>query len=389
MSVFKKVVSRVRDFFLEPEPQTPPPGSVAPQSPTPVPKSAIEKPDAFEWEPPEKWRASSQPSAEPSPPLVPWSDGSASGEVPRQGRPPVFSARNFSTEELQKSSILDIVEAADKVPSRQRPVVAELELDAEGGPGFPTELLEELAKGVKAPSTPSVMKAETLEIAPLLVEEIPRPPASSATVENLGFASMLRQAALRVDEREIPSESGPPTREIQPDRNIELDSPSWTLAARSMAGIEAVPPPFALDGTIAAVVPEVTPPQTSTENVDRPPAHDSTRTGEIDRPSFLIRPEPSAAARTRGGRRQHRGDSKAALLTGARRAAHVRNAATAPFRDDRPKRVALGLARPIFRTQSTHRSVFGPPCPPPGPEPGNSAEGSPATFTNLQPSRLP
>src|SRR5262245_55928886 len=114
MSVFKKVVGRVRDLFLEPEMKapasrtSPPPGSSSAKSG----RSPAEKPDAFEWEPPQKWRAQGEPAAPASPPLIPWSENAAD-----QGqRPQGFSVRNFSTEELQKSSVLDIVEAAGRVP---------------------------------------------------------------------------------------------------------------------------------------------------------------------------------------------------------------------------------------------------------------------------------
>lgn len=286
MSVFKKVVGRIRDFFLEPETKTPanrPVAASAPPTPRPAPR-AVDKADAFEWEPPEKWRSTSVPAPEPSSPLIPWSDESTALAGPPPGRPPAFSARNFSTEELQRSTILDIVEGAGRTPTR-RPHPA-------AAAGLPDELLEDFAKDdVPAPPVPKVVRAETVEIAPLLVEEIPRPPASFATAENLGFASMLREAALRVDEREVPPE--PATPHESPDKTSEIDSPSWTLTSRSMAGIESVPPPFALDGSVATILPEGSRPETSTASVGRPAVDDSTRTGEIDRPSFLLRPEPA------------------------------------------------------------------------------------------------
>src|SRR5436190_164823 len=118
MSVFKKVVGRVRDFFLEPDAKTPVAKPVATSgvpAPRPVPKS-VEKPDAFEWEPPEKWRAEAETSA-------------PAGARPSQ-RPPSFSARNFSTEELQRSSVLDIVEGLGQA---ERPAVA--------SPGLSNDLL--------------------------------------------------------------------------------------------------------------------------------------------------------------------------------------------------------------------------------------------------------
>ncbi len=276
MSVFKNVVTRIRDFFLEPETKAPASQPVA-ASPSSTPRSgpkSVEKADAFEWEPPEKWRTASVPASEPSSPLIPWSEETVA-ENPPQGRPPAFSARNFSTEELQRSSVLDIVEAAGRVPTRPTP--------APERAGLPDEFLEELPTNIPVRPSARVMRAETLEIAPLLVEEIPRPAASFATAENLGFASMLRDAALRVDERvrQPEPERAPPSSET-----TAIDSPVWTLASRSLAGIEAVPPPFALDRNVATVLPEAGP--------GRPGSDDPTRTGEIDRPISLIRPEPAA-----------------------------------------------------------------------------------------------
>src|SRR6187402_3909835 len=118
MSVFKKVVGRVRGFFLEPETKGQPPRPATGQSPPPARParpSADKTPDAFEWEPPPKWRAT--PEAEPSLPLVPLTN-SAADPGPR---PAGFSVRNFSTEELQRSSVLDIVEGAARVPTRPIP----------------------------------------------------------------------------------------------------------------------------------------------------------------------------------------------------------------------------------------------------------------------------
>jgi hypothetical protein len=116
MSVFKKVVGRVRDLFLEPEMKAP---ASKPASPAPTtapsakpPRPPVEKPDAFEWEPPQKWRAQAEAAAPTvSAPLIPQPEAAAD---PGQ-RPQGFSVRNFSTEELQRSSILDIVESAGRV----------------------------------------------------------------------------------------------------------------------------------------------------------------------------------------------------------------------------------------------------------------------------------
>ena len=293
MSVFKKVVGRVRDFFLEPETKAPsgkPVGASGPSTPRPGPKAA-EKADAFEWEPPEKWRSMNAPAAEPSSPLIPWSEESSGAGTPPPGRPPAFSARNFSTEELQRSSVLDIVEAVGRVPTRPIPPPAKAPDLAPEPAGLPTELLDELARDAQVPPASILVRAETVEIAPQLVGEIPRPPASFATAENLGFASMLREAALRVDERV--TDSGPARASESPDKTSAIDSPSWALSARSLAGIEAVPPPFALDRTVATIRPEGGQPETSTASVGRPQVDDPTRTGEIDRPSFLLGPEPA------------------------------------------------------------------------------------------------
>ena len=294
MSVFKKVVGRVRDFFLEPETKTTAGKPVAvggPVAPRPALK-AIEKPDAFEWEPPEKWRTTSAPASEASSPLIPWSEGSSPARDPLPGRPPVFSARNFSTEELQRSSVLDIVEAAGRVPTQPISPPLKAPERASDPAGLSNDLLEELAKDASPPRVPYVVPSETIEIAPFLVEEIPRPPASFATAENLGFALMLREAALRTHEREIQPE--PATTQEPLDQTSEIDSPSWGLAARSLAGIEAVPPPFALDRNLATLLPAGSRAETSTKGVSRTLGEDPTRTGEIDRPSFLIRPEPAA-----------------------------------------------------------------------------------------------
>ena len=292
MSVFKKVVGRVRDFFLEPETKTPAGKTVAASNsstPRPGPR-AVEKPDAFEWEPPEKWRSMNAPAAEPSSPLVPWSEESVAGDPP-PGRPPAFSARNFSTEELQRSSVLDIVEAVGRVPTRPIPPPAKAPDLVSEPPGLPTELLDELTSDKPVPPALNLVRAETVEISPFLVEEIPRPPASFVTAENLGFASMLREAALRVDERE--TDPGPATI-LEPPDETPINVPSWALSARSLAGIEAVPPPFALDRTVATIRPDGGRSETSTAGVGRPQVDDPTRTGEIDRPSFLLGPEPAA-----------------------------------------------------------------------------------------------
>ncbi|MEO8501164.1 MAG: hypothetical protein ABI565_09635, partial [Vicinamibacteria bacterium] len=278
MSVFKRVVSRVRDFFLEPEPKRPDPAPLAPP-PKRARKKAVEKPDAFEWEPPNERHAQNASPAEFSSPLIPSSEGSSSEEAPRTQRPPAFSVRNFSTEELQRSSVLDIVETAVRIPTRPipplPPKVSEI-------PGLSNELLEQLENDHPAPRRTTAEREKTVEIAPLLVEEIPRP-----SVESLGFASILREAALRVDERELPPAANEPTKALVSAQTSQAESPSWTLATRSMAGIESVPPPFALDGNLATLLPTGGGP---TAGVRRPVADDPTRTGEIDRPASLRYP---------------------------------------------------------------------------------------------------
>ena len=122
MSVFNKVVSRVRDFFLEPGAEEPAPKPVASGLGTgPLgreTKPAAEGADSFEWEPPEKWRAQNDAVKEPSKPLIAWSGDGVPPPSPPATTPPAarqqpFSPRNFSTAELQKSSVLDIVAAVE------------------------------------------------------------------------------------------------------------------------------------------------------------------------------------------------------------------------------------------------------------------------------------
>jgi 2-oxoisovalerate dehydrogenase E1 component len=257
MSVFQKVVSRVRDFFLEPAELKTAPAKpvVTPGASTPRVPKAVEK-DAFEWEPPEKWRSPPVVAKEPSAPLLPWSgEGPSAGSDTSEGRPPAFSARNFSTEELQRSSVLDIVEGTSRIPRRPKSA--------------------EPVKEAIAPK-PSPVRAETVEIAPPeqapatgFVEEIRRPTALTAA-ENLGFASMLRAAALQVEERS--QDPAPASRESD-GATLSISPPSPESNGRSMAGIESVPPPFALDRTM-----------TMSDQLSRPdPIDESTKTSQIDR----------------------------------------------------------------------------------------------------------
>ena len=200
MSVFNKVVSRVRDFFLEPEPKAPAPRPVS-ASQTIAPRPA-EKPESFEWEP-----GLPKELVENLPPLSP---------------PPAVSAR---------------------------------------------------------PTVPKIPH-DTVELAPQVVEEIPRPKPQAA--EPSGFGAMLREAALHVNEQElipVPDPTAPP----RPLASAASDT-SWTLSSRSLAGIEAAPPPFSLD------VATIRPPESGN---GRPIVEDPTRTGEIDRvDTFRRQPAP-------------------------------------------------------------------------------------------------
>jgi len=225
--------------------------------------------------------------AEPSPPLVPWSQGSGPAPDPNPPSAP-FSPRNFSTEELQRSSVLDIVAAVDTrarlSASRTSGPIPDPTLvnSAEIPVGLPKELLENLAQQVAPPALagrPTVPKIphDTVEIAPLLVQEIARPSS--------GFGAMLREAALRVDEEELGPSPEPPG--ALPPLAEAASNGSGSLTSRSLAGIEAAPPPFFLDRPVSTILPEG----------PRPLVDDPTRTGEIDRPDFLRRPPATESAR--------------------------------------------------------------------------------------------
>ncbi len=233
MSVFKKVVGRVRDFFLEPDHKAPEAKTPAPKpveaskpspdpAPRPTPKAAADRLESFEWEPPESWRTQSEPAPEPSSPLLPWSGESAplSDSPPSQKAP--FSPRNVS-----------------------------------------------------------------------MVQEIPRPVAATAGAGTIGFASMLREAALRVEERELaPKPLLPPPPENLTSETYRDAPQAWALNTRSMAGIEAVPPPFALEGAVATIVPPQTQsPENVTSGFERPSPDDLARTSRIGRPGLLQKPE--------------------------------------------------------------------------------------------------
>ena len=181
MSVFSKVVSRVRGFFLEPEIKVPAtkPGAAKSPSPEPASKPArptTDKPDPFNWEPPRT------------------NIGSGDVSVNTRAAQNAFSARNFSTEELQKSSVLDIVAAVESRNKTVPPPQGGFTLDKTiPGPkvthGLPAELPAELGTTpASAPLGPgpgrsrdrSESSGDTVEVGPLLVGEIPRPPAAKA-----------------------------------------------------------------------------------------------------------------------------------------------------------------------------------------------------------------
>ena len=273
-------------------------------------KGATEKPDSFEWEPPEKWRELPRSGADSAP--LPPSPAEAS-HPPQSSRKAPFSPRNFSTEELQKSSVLDIVAAVDarsKAATSRPAPQSRIEQPASAPVGISTELLEEIVAKAAAPApdpspSPSLPRPNfitrssqaTVEIAPLMVEEIQRPTATvtAAVVESFGFASMLREAAQRVDApSEAPETEQGPEPEPEPIQELAEALPT----PRSLAGIEIAPPPFALlSGQVASGPPHAEAPvENKTSLMDRPGLDDSSRTGEIDRPSLLIRPEPTPSA---------------------------------------------------------------------------------------------
>jgi 2-oxoisovalerate dehydrogenase E1 component len=314
MSVFNKVVSRVRDFFLEPEPEartaapSPPPPTVPPR---PAPKTPVEKSDAFEWEPPDKWQGQTPGRPGTAPPRSPESSG-----ISRPDSKAPFSPRNFSTEELQRSSVLDIVAAVDarsKQAPANRPAPPQKTIPPTGVPtGISKDLLEELAKKATPPaqetSRPNLVTKttqQTVEIAPLLVGEIQRP---APAAEGIGFASMLRDAALRVDEKELaPAASQAPatpaadvSKQSAPEGSPASESAEASQSARSLAGIETAPPPFSLSTGPVVPPPPINRPkvravESTTAVLNRPDAIDPTRTGEVDLGEVRSRAEPAAA----------------------------------------------------------------------------------------------
>ena len=298
MSVFNKVVNRVRDFFLEPEAEakTPSPGKGAPSPAPPAPNTAETPRDTFNWEPPARESAGANPKPD------------------QDGKPAApFSARNYSTGELQRRSVLDIVAAVDArgrnalgaragvqaPPSAPSPTVTgglsrdlieEIERTiAPTAPNPPTlpptpplaplpeasappepaasptpepPAVLPAAAGPEAPALPEAsppVAPTRIEAEPLRVEAIPRP--TLAALEGVGFASVLREAARRIDPP-APREHG--TAPIVPvNRQTSGVIPRPAETPRSLAGIEAAPPPFALSEPMGG-------------------QEDTTRTTEID-----------------------------------------------------------------------------------------------------------
>ena len=281
MSVFKKVVNRVREFFLEPEGK---PQTSASEPVRPAPRKSSEKSPSFDWEPSEKWRPNPDVHNAPSAPLLspPESDPlpvPGPLEIKPPEKRPGFSARNYSTEELSKNSVLDIVAAVDSGrPVRVTKPAARSERESVA---IPNDVLAQLAS-VAAPASVSSSEAAslpkasetTVEITPLMVQEIKRP--SGPITSEIGFASVLREAALRVDESELISETSPP--EEEPG---ERSVPEPVPALRSLAGIESAPPPFAMQQRAVGA---------TTATIDLAAlGEDPTKTGEIDRSAFVRR----------------------------------------------------------------------------------------------------
>ncbi len=285
MSVFNKVVNSVRDFFLESVPETPKPRP-APSRPPSAPAPA-EKRESFEWEPPETLPAPGKSAQDRSIPPTRSSEGAS----PEAGLKP-FSARNFSTAELQRSSILDIVASVDSrgrsVPSRPAPSRPEALAVVDARDASFTDL-EIFSPAPPANPPDAVLEApqDNLEISPRLVEAIPRriepiPRQAEAipgpSAEEFGFASMLRDAASKTDARNPDPAPGPnPKSQTSPSAYREAPS------TPSLAGIETVPPHFSL-----------TDHEDFTAKLGRAMVYDLTKTSEIDRPS--PRPEPETEA---------------------------------------------------------------------------------------------
>ena len=332
MSFFNKVVGRVRDFFLEPAAQASAVKKEPVKSAPAPPRSAIQRPqdrpDSFEWEPPDQMRLPPIPAHNPAQALSQQPAQSAEpGANPEDDDPSSTRlSRNYSTDELQKSSVVDIVASVDQRSGagakRSSRAAAQAFAYAEGPDvpsELPSELLEELAQRLEmdkaealapepspAPdeAPPAIVRVSptTQEIGPLMDEAFgpaapdPAPPAP----ESQGFAAMLREAARHVDRTAVETEAE--TLVLVPASSDTLEAQqrpgaSWSLTQRSLAGIEAAPPPFVLDANVATVLPIGS--NTSTARPARPSVPDPTRTGEIERGQvlgFRRAPEPQADA---------------------------------------------------------------------------------------------
>ncbi|MEO5762076.1 MAG: dehydrogenase E1 component subunit alpha/beta [Vicinamibacteria bacterium] len=277
MSVFKHVVGRVRDFFTEPEAtsETAKLGgtdSTVDAADVAVPKTVVAESNSFEWEPPETWQAGKGTGAVPRPAVL-TKDGPPS--APPQSP---FSPRNFSTAELQRSTILDIVamvEARNKGGSiaptsaaaraiSARPIVDKREATITGA--LSADILAEIARQAAAaeiPAQPLIAtdprplpanvgtttseKARALSrklnegrngnpgetvgllpvkdsdllrakaaAAPLAAPPSAKPEAAPASTESGGFASMLQMAAQRAVENEIGTEPSSAIPAVEP-----------------------------------------------------------------------------------------------------------------------------------------------------------------------------
>ena len=254
-----------------------------------------------------------------------------------------FSPRNFSTEELQKSSVLDIVAAVDTrgrlTAARTTGPIPDPPPPADSGE-IPAGTAERASRrsgsGRTAPSCrPRVPWCRRFPMTPSKSRRcssrrfrVPRP--RRAAPENTGFGAMLRDAALRVDEDELGPVPDLPKAPLPP---LPVDVTNGSATSRSLAGIEAAPPPFSLQGPVSTILPPS----------GRPMLDDPTRTGEIDRPDFLRQP---ACGRERTGShgREHRRDRPKSLHAAgpAGRQHHLRNHTAFARRPHRPTGSARG-----------------------------------------------
>ena len=320
MSVFSKVAGKIRDFFLEPEAKTPTARRDAapiPATPVRVPVRAVkEKPETFEWEPPDRIKLPAAPADKASEPLIPWSGETAAPPGFVSSAPAPASSglpRDYSTAELQRSSVLDIVASVDsrsEALSARSSHAAASAFAAKNGLEIPTEIshdvLEEWARRAEAAAPPEMSEPvpvrgpNTQEIGPLIEEAFgptPSEPLASPPSDGLGFAAMLREAARRADDAEVVVEeySEPVAPSFSNDTSEGQKRPtgSWALTQRSLAGIETAPPPFALERSVTTILPAL---GAATSSMPRPNLPDPTRTDEIDRRTLqAFRPAPEAS----------------------------------------------------------------------------------------------